>query len=1039
MMKMIRYKFCTLFIFLIFQEVIPISGFAQADEDVGAGIHSSYTACEEAPLNIGVGAGTIRDIRICNSGLLWMYSNTDQVVSYDGQTFTTYSIPNTGVGRILIRDSKGKEFLYIVDSTAHCFGAIEDGTLSLFPKPYDVELPVKIGHRYSVQTVPNSVKQQMTFLRKLDSKYGDFNDILFDSKHSGYWIRNGVIMYFDLSLGWVHTIGRGIADESHLLSDGGKIYLVIGTEKGNIDTYKNGNQVGSVPVSHSKKKIGILSFRILQSEGLSSTILLLAHDVFRLTVENGNAVLTYLLTLKEENNVYTMVAENRDMRTIFVFNISMGLSQFRETDFHVLQTAGFANTGANYSTAFANDTVFLSGHEFWDIRQNKILPYYNRNVSSLKYSANNTLYALSDRQIVKWVNTKWIRISPTLLESQFPEVRQMTIDGNGKLWFSSDSLLFDIRYPVPLDLTVGGLITFLSGELDDRLWIGTTSGFLIYDQDRNEVVQRGILPGKIIRDIYPLNGFVKVIVTYGHGLYLWDGKEARSFPKNKPDELNFAHRMIADSCGSLWVTTNSGLFQFDRNSVNLYSMKMQDHLGYRYYESSYGFPVNEFNGGFPQCGVLVNSALMVLPTMNGLVYLDPNNFSEPDPDIEFLINTYLEGELLRSKNIKIGPGFDELKFQLIAPVFDHPLNRQFEYRMPGYSETWKPIARDGILQFNFIPFGEYELQVRQIRRDSRTHFESLNFVVMPYWYQKEWFKILEMFALLGIIFSVARLRSWHLRKKAIRLQKEVDRQKIDLELQNTELNNLVETLKDAQDDIVRQMTLREKLLGMISHDVMGNLFDLTKLDIQFIENNPDNISKYLGIYKTESQKVYTDMKNILNWVKAQREEFEVRCSEFDLYGVVEDISTRLRGVGRSVPIKFINRVDPKTRISCDREMIRSVLWNLVNNEAKHSKGGSVSVYCEKSEWEYEVTLINNNDSFPDAEKVNEFMRKKTGFENIDLHMEGGFGLILIRTLLIRLNGYVKIENLPRQGHMITITIPANICDKSGKLHSIEHV
>jgi hypothetical protein len=60
--------------------------------------------------------------------------------------------------------------------------------------------------------------------------------------------------------------------------------------------------------------------------------------------------------------------------------------------------------------------------------------------------------------------------------------------------------------------------------------------------------------------------------------------------------LATAHTFIEDNSGTVWITTNRGLFQVKMADLYQYLNKQSQSVYYYYYDKKDGFLTNEFNG-----------------------------------------------------------------------------------------------------------------------------------------------------------------------------------------------------------------------------------------------------------------------------------------------------------------------------------------------------------------------------------------------------------------------------------------------------------
>ena len=134
------------------------------------------------------------------------------------------------------------------------------------------------------------------------------------------------------------------------------------------------------------------------------------------------------------------------------------------------------------------------------------------------------------------------------------------------------------------------------------------------------------------------------------------------------------------------------------------------------------------------------------------------------PDIH--LNNQLFVKRLRGRNgeIKIVDGLklahdqNYLSIELLKPDYLGLLNPEYQYRLDGLNSEWSNWTQANLIDYSYIPSGEYKLLVRV--RDSFGQIEEaelLNFsIATPYW-QQPWFYALQVFILTSIIVITSRL------------------------------------------------------------------------------------------------------------------------------------------------------------------------------------------------------------------------------------------------------------------------------------------
>ncbi|GAB5405495.1 MAG: hypothetical protein Aurels2KO_37260 [Aureliella sp.] len=218
---------------------------------------------------------------------------------------------------------------------------------------------------------------------------------------------------------------------------------------------------------------------------------------------------------------------------------------------------------------------------------------------------------------------------------------------------------------------------------------------------------------------------------------------------------------------------------------------------------------------------------------------------------------------------------------------------------------------------------------------------------------------------------------------------------------------------------------REMLLARVCHDLRNPLgVVLVAADLYSAAQGADeNIIKLLR-GGTDSMRYLTDQ--LLNYAKLRRRP-ELTNSPCDL----ADFAERLHA--SSVPRLKDSKVDFSTSISAklpsalsfDRDMLAEVLTNLIDNAAKHTTRGSISVHLsvrDEHRWQAEVRDTGTGIDESVLKTVfKPFYRGELG-KSVD-EKGVGLGLFIARELVDLMNGQIEMASRVGQGTIVTVCLP----------------
>lgn len=226
-------------------------------------------------------------------------------------------------------------------------------------------------------------------------------------------------------------------------------------------------------------------------------------------------------------------------------------------------------------------------------------------------------------------------------------------------------------------------------------------------------------------------------------------------------------------------------------------------------------------------------------------------------------------------------------------------------------------------------------------------------------------------------------------------------------------------------------------LGQIKNDLISNITHELKtpiatvgVAIEALKNfnaiqDPQRTKEYLDISQNELQRLGLLVDKVLNLSMFEKKEIEVKYEVFDLKEVVSEVIASLRLQIEKYNARVVLETEGNTHMKGDRLHLLSVVFNLLDNALKYSKGNAAIQVAIKEEQDSIVMKVTDNGiGIPAAykEKIFEkFFRVPAG----DTHNAKGHGLGLsyIGQVVRQHNGTISVDSHEGIGSTFTITLP----------------
>lgn len=284
-------------------------------------------------------------------------------------------------------------------------------------------------------------------------------------------------------------------------------------------------------------------------------------------------------------------------------------------------------------------------------------------------------------------------------------------------------------------------------------------------------------------------------------------------------------------------------------------------------------------------------------------------------------------------------------------------------------------------------------------------------------------------AIITILFFVAlafgSVFYWNYRRE-YRLNKLNVEMNEKLERSVEQSKNLFDQLQAANQQLTKDNILNKKLLSIISHDLRHPLvntksvLDLINLNLVSEDEQRDLLEQLEGQYVT----TLSLLDNLLYWIRNQMAGEDIAKVKFVLNDLVQEVLEAHKVAAAQKAVLLINQVSSQIHLMADYEMMKIVLRNLVSNAIKFTpKHGTVLLSADVEAGQVIIKVIDTGVGMSSAvlSKIEEkqyYSGKGTANEK-----GSGFGLILVRDLLEKHQGDLRIQSSPGRGSTFIISLP----------------
>lgn len=540
-------------------------------------------------------------------------------------------------------------------------------------------------------------------------------------------------------------------------------------------------------------------------------------------------------------------------------------------------------------------------------------------------------------------------------------------------------------------------------DQNENLWLLATNKIFIYKNQRIIDLSETI---KEIENINPvcINLFKNKIVvgTGGNGIYIFE------MTKDKIklyDQITDKNGLINNTISAFFIDDNGNcLIQNAFKGFN-YVYKIIDKSKRKfisldqYYFSSINTNAIELSYLNPKTGICQIY-------MDGrLIEFDSSitNNSKTKPSVNLI-----ELELFKTKvewdkkgytilndnipeNLKLDYNENYLTFYFEGIDFSSLKPTTYQYKLLGSDTGWINKNNYSFATYNNLLPGTYTFVLKSISNSGIESNEvQYTFTITPPWWNTWWFRTLYISLFGASIIIGIRVRLNRLRKQN--------------ELLNIKVNERTKELRESIQE-------NKMLISTVTHDIRGPLADLQRLS-ELMRKNWDDITEeqkkeYINDISVSSALTSSFTSNFLTWIKSQRSNINY-IEIFNLKELIQEIISFHLKCNNPNKNKIIFDNDEKLLINSNKNYLRIIIYNIIENSLKYTFNGIINVTTKVSE---DIITIKCSDTGKGInENVVSTMNQMVESPFDEIKNEYNLGWKIIKDLALKINATTKVES-----------------------------
>ena len=238
-----------------------------------------------------------------------------------------------------------------------------------------------------------------------------------------------------------------------------------------------------------------------------------------------------------------------------------------------------------------------------------------------------------------------------------------------------------------------------------------------------------------------------------------------------------------------------------------------------------------------------------------------------------------------------------------------------------------------------------------------------------------------------------------------------------------------ELIEQKNIELIKLNATKDKFFSIISHDLKNPFNTLLGFSDLLVKNahkyTPEKVQQFAQNMNNSSRQAFKLLENLLEWARLQTGSIKANPVKIKPSDLINEVTLLTEQMSKSKNIDLQSIINCDNFVLADKEMIKTVLRNLVSNALKYTEsGGIVKIETEIKEKNI-LFVISDTGLGIEPEHLDKLFRidsklSKTGTAN---ETGTGLGLILCKEFVEKNNGTIWVESELGKGSEFKFTMP----------------
>ncbi|MFY9151605.1 MAG: tetratricopeptide repeat-containing sensor histidine kinase [Prolixibacteraceae bacterium] len=236
-------------------------------------------------------------------------------------------------------------------------------------------------------------------------------------------------------------------------------------------------------------------------------------------------------------------------------------------------------------------------------------------------------------------------------------------------------------------------------------------------------------------------------------------------------------------------------------------------------------------------------------------------------------------------------------------------------------------------------------------------------------------------------------------------------------------------LKEKTTELHELNISKDKFFSIIAHDlknpfnILVSYTSILKTDIDLFSK--DELNKIIADLNQAAENGYNLLQNLLLWTRSQTNRIHIYKTKFNLTECLINIKGLVELNLQAKDQQLHIEIEPDFMVYADKEMISTVLRNLVFNAVKFSpKGSEIKVIVSTDNLMAKIEVVDYGVGISEEGIKNIFiLNKSVSSAGTEGEPGTGLGLVICKEFVEKNNGEIWVNSREGEGSVFSFTIP----------------